>query len=185
MAKIVHRGPSEVPVAVVDLVNDETRFENNHIRDHRIVDGIGVFDDVEVFLNDPSRIGEEGPVGADSGAKLVRLIDVVGADGDQLAIANLDLTVELNQPLRLAAVLGSITAAAQHQNHRIVALQLGELPAFCGVVGQLVIRKDGSGNDVSAHVKSSRTESIALPFDVSRRGTDFLISREAEDSVSI
>jgi hypothetical protein len=156
VAKIVHRGSPEVPVAVVDLVNDETRLENDHVRDHGVIRGIRVFDDVEVFLDVPSRIGEEGPVGADSGAKLVRLIDVVGADRDELAIANLDLTVELNQPLRLTAVLGSITAAAQDENHRVVALQLGELPAFCGVVGQLVIWEDGSGNDVCAHVKSSK-----------------------------
>jgi len=155
VAKIVHRGPSEVPVAVVDLVNDETRFENNHIRDHRIVDGIGVFDDVEVFLNDPSRIGEEGPVGADPAAIFVRASDVVGADRDEPAVADLELTMELNQPLRLPAVLGSITAAAQDENHRVVALQLGELPAFRRVVGQLVIREDGSGNDVSAHFNSS------------------------------
>jgi hypothetical protein len=61
-------------------------------------------------------------MGADSGAKLVCLINVVGTDRDELAIANFDLTVELNQPLRLPAVLGSISAAAQDENHRVVAL---------------------------------------------------------------
>jgi hypothetical protein len=125
------------------------------VRDHGVVDRIRVLGDVEVFLNDPSRIGKKGPVGVDSAAKFVRASDVVGADGDELAITNFDFTMELNQPLRLPAVLGSIAAAAQDEDHRILALQLGELPAFGGVVGQLVVREDRSGNDVSAHRKSS------------------------------
>src|SRR6266516_2597476 len=38
LAEIFHSGPAEVPVAVVDLIDDETRLEDNHMRDHRIVD---------------------------------------------------------------------------------------------------------------------------------------------------
>jgi hypothetical protein len=125
------------------------------VRDHGVVDRIRVLGDVEVFLNDPPRIGEEWPVGADSAAKFIRASDVVGADRDELAITNFDFTMELYQPLRLPAVLRSITAAAQDEDHRILALQLGELPAFGGLVGQLVIGEDGSGNDVSAHEDSS------------------------------
>jgi hypothetical protein len=125
------------------------------VRDHGIVDGIRVLSDVEVFLNNPPRVGEERPVGVDSAAKFVRASDVVGADRDELAITNFDFTMELNQPLRLPAVLGSIAAAAQDEDHRILALELGELPASGGVVGQLVIGEDGSGNDVSAHENSS------------------------------
>jgi len=121
------------------------------VGDHGIVDGVGVFGDVEIFLNDAPRVGEERPVSADTAAKFIRAGDVVGADRDEPAVADLELTMELNQPLRLPAVLGSITAAAQDEDHRILSLQLGELPAFRGVVGQLVIGEDGSRNDVSAH----------------------------------
>jgi hypothetical protein len=64
--------------------------------DHGIVERIGVFDDVEVFLHFTPRVGEERPVGVDSGAIFIRLRDVVGADRDQPAIANLEFTMELN-----------------------------------------------------------------------------------------
>src|SRR5579871_6281387 len=47
LAKIFHRGPPEKPVTVVDLVNDQTGLENNHVGDHRIVDRIRVLGDVE------------------------------------------------------------------------------------------------------------------------------------------
>ena len=68
------------------------------MRDHGIVDRIGVFGDVEIFLDDTPRIGEERPVGTDSGAIFIRLGDVVGANRDQPAIADLELTMELNKP---------------------------------------------------------------------------------------
>jgi hypothetical protein len=46
LAEFFHRGASEKPVAIVDLVNDEAWLQHNHVRDHGIVDGIGVFGDV-------------------------------------------------------------------------------------------------------------------------------------------
>jgi hypothetical protein len=60
------------------------------------VERIGVFGDVEVFLDFTPWVGEEWPVGADAGAIFIRLRDVVGADRDQLAIANLAFPMELN-----------------------------------------------------------------------------------------
>jgi hypothetical protein len=99
------------------------------------VERIGVFGDVEVFLDFPPRVGEERPVGADSCAILIRLRDIVGADRDQPAIGNLEFTMELNQPFRLPAVLGSVTPAAEDEDHGVVSLQVGELPVFRGVVG--------------------------------------------------
>jgi hypothetical protein len=50
--------------------------------DHRIVERIGVFGDVEIFLDDAPHVREERPVGADAAAILVRLRDVVGANRD-------------------------------------------------------------------------------------------------------
>jgi len=45
-------GPSEEPATVIDLVNEKTGFEDNHVGDHGIVNRIGVFGDVEIFLDD-------------------------------------------------------------------------------------------------------------------------------------
>ena len=60
------------------------------MRDHWIVERIGVFGDVEVFLDLTPRVGEERPMGADSCAIFIRLGDIVGADRDQPAIGNLE-----------------------------------------------------------------------------------------------
>jgi hypothetical protein len=60
---------------------------------HRIVDRIGVFGDVEIFLDETSRVGKERPMGIDSAAIFIRLGDIVGADRDQPAIGNLKLAL--------------------------------------------------------------------------------------------
>jgi len=110
--------------------------------DHGIVEGIAVFGDVEIFLDDTPHVGEEGPVGADAAAILSRLGDVVGANRNQAAITNLQLTTERSKPFRLAAVLGAETSTAKDEHHRMLSLKLGQLPAVCGVVG-----KDSPWND--------------------------------------
>ena len=76
-------------------------------------------------------------MGADSAAILIRLRDVVGSNRDQAAIGNLELTMEGNQPFSLPSVLGAESSAAKYENHWIVVLQFGELPALRGVVGKL------------------------------------------------
>jgi hypothetical protein len=92
------------------------------MRDHGIVERIGVFGDVEVFLDFTPWVGEERPVCADSCAIFIRLRDIVSADRDQPAIRNLEFTMELNQPFRLPAVLGSVTPAAEDEDHGVVSL---------------------------------------------------------------
>ena len=42
--------------------------------DHGIVDRIRVFGDVEIFLHDTPRVGEERPVGANSASVFIRLV---------------------------------------------------------------------------------------------------------------
>ena len=74
-------------------------------------------------------------MGTDSSAVCTSFRDVVGADCDQPAIRNLEFTMELNQPFRLPAVLGSVTPAAEDEDHGVVSLQVGELPVFRGMVG--------------------------------------------------
>ncbi len=51
LAEIFDCGSAKEPVAVVDLVNDETRFKHDRVWDHRIVQRIRVFSDIEVSLN--------------------------------------------------------------------------------------------------------------------------------------
>src|SRR5258707_9768950 len=109
------------------------------VGDHGIVERVGVFGDVEIFLDGTPHVREERPMGAGAGAILIRLGDVVGADRDHPAIANLQLTMECNEPFSLPAVLGAETSAAEDENHWMVSLQFGELSAFRGVVGKLVI----------------------------------------------
>src|SRR6516225_932543 len=88
LAELFYRGPPKEPIAVIDLVNDQARLEDNDVRDHRIVQRVGVLGDVEIFMNHATRVGQECPVGADSGAIFACLGEVVGADRDQPALPN-------------------------------------------------------------------------------------------------
>jgi len=61
-------------------------------------------------------------VRADPVSVFVGLGDVVGADRDQPAIADLHLTMELQQAFGLTAVLRAKAAAAKDEHHRVVPL---------------------------------------------------------------
>jgi hypothetical protein len=155
LAEIFQSGPAEEPVAIIDLINDKTRFEDNHVGNHGIVERIGIFGDVEIFLDDTPHVGEERPVGVDSAAIFIRLGEIVGAHRDKAAIGNLELTMEFDKSLSLPAVLGAKTSAAEDENHGIWSLQLGELSALSGVVRKLIVGEDRPWNNVRSHVKSS------------------------------
>jgi hypothetical protein len=92
-------------------------------------------------------------MGTHATAIFVRLSDIVGANADEPAIANLELAMELHESFRLSAVLGTETAAAEDQNHGIGSLQFRELSAFCGMVGKLVVGEKCAWNDVRSHVR--------------------------------
>jgi hypothetical protein len=94
-------------------------------------------------------------VSTDSGAIFIRLHDIVGANRDKPAIGNLELTMKFNKPFSLPPILGAETSAAEDENHWMLSLQFGELPMFCGVVGKLIVGKDGPWNHVRSHMKSS------------------------------
>jgi hypothetical protein len=66
LTQILKRWAAEEPVAVVDLVDEQSGLENDDMRNHRIVVGIGVFGNIEILLNDSSGVGEERPVSADA-----------------------------------------------------------------------------------------------------------------------
>src|ERR1700722_18569140 len=62
--QIDDRWPAPEPIAVIDAVNDQPRLQHQRMRDHRVVFGVGIFRDIELFLNRSFRVGEEGPLGA-------------------------------------------------------------------------------------------------------------------------
>jgi hypothetical protein len=51
----------------------------------------------------------------------------------------------------LPRVLGTETAAAELENHRMLPLQFGKLPALAGMVGKIKVGEDGPWNDVRSH----------------------------------
>jgi hypothetical protein len=79
---------------------------------------------------------------AHSAAIFIGLGDIVGADRDKAAIANLNLTMKVNQPFGLPAILRAISSPAEDQNHGMRALEFGEFPVFSGVVGKLIVGED-------------------------------------------
>jgi hypothetical protein len=130
------------------------------VGDHRIIDRVRVFGDVEVFLDDTARVGEERPMGADSAAIFVRLRNIVGANGNEPAIGDLELTMECNEPFSLPAVLRTVSSSAEDENHRMLSLQRRELSAFRGVVGKLKVREDRARNNLRSHSKGSSRASV-------------------------
>src|SRR6202790_4668316 len=57
LPKLFDGRSAKKPVAVVDLKYNETRFEDDDMRDHWIVVWVRVLGDVEILLNFSSRIG--------------------------------------------------------------------------------------------------------------------------------
>ena len=90
-------------------------------------------------------------MGADAAAIFIRFSDVVGADRDKAAIANLHLTMKFEKSFGLSAVLGAEPAAAEDEDHRMLALQFRELPVFRRVVGKFVVGENGPWNNVRSH----------------------------------
>jgi hypothetical protein len=62
--------------------------------------------------------------------------------------------MELNKPFSLPAVFGAVPSATEDENHRMLSLQLRELPALRSVVGQFVVGEDSPWNNVRAHLKT-------------------------------
>ena len=57
LPKLFDGRTTEKPIAAVNLEYDESRFEDDDMRDHRIVLGVRVLGDVEILLNLSPRIG--------------------------------------------------------------------------------------------------------------------------------
>jgi hypothetical protein len=63
--------------------------------------------------------------------------------------------MEFKNPFMLSAVLGAESAADEDEHHRVLALQLRELPAFRRVIGKFVVGENGPWNNVRSHIKIS------------------------------
>jgi hypothetical protein len=105
---------------------------------------VGVFRNVEILLDLATRVGEERPVCAYSGAKLIRLGEVIRANRHPPAIAYFEFTVKLQKAFMLPAVLGTIASAAENEDHRMRSLEFRKLPTLCRVIGKLVIGEQSS-----------------------------------------
>ena len=172
LAEILKRRAAEEPIAAVDLVDDKARFQNNDLGNHGIVIEVGVFGNIKIFLNNAPGVGKEWPVGADARAVLVGQSDVVSADRDQTAVSNFHLAMELDQEFGLTAILGTITTTAEHQNHRMLALELRKLAALRGVIGQVVVKEVRTRNHVGSHGYSNPHRHVMQieNFEPGRRG---------------
>ena len=125
---------------------------------------ISVFGDVESFLDDPPRVGERKGQWAPTPLRY-SFVSVMSSVliVTHPAIADLNLTMKLNKPFMLPAVLRAVASAAEDENHGILSLQFRELPAFRGVVGELIIGEDSPWDYVGSHMKSSSIFSCTLP----------------------
>ena len=88
--------------------------------------GVGVLLDVEVLLDDPPRVGEEGPLGADRRAELLQRVVLVGRDRGHLGVRHGDLRIERRELEVLLVLLRAVVAAREREDQRVVALQLAE-----------------------------------------------------------
>jgi len=77
--------------------------------------------------------------------------------------------MEFNKPFILPALLGAETSAAEDENHWMLSLQFGELPAFRGVVGKLIVGEDSPWNNVRSHMKTTFLTSSERRGTVRRR----------------
>ena len=96
-------------------------------------------------------VREKRPVGADGGAELIRLEQVVGRDRHETAITHLHLAVELQEPFVLPPVFWTETSTGEHQHQRIASLQLRERAVLGAMVRKLIVGKGCAGNDVGSH----------------------------------
>jgi hypothetical protein len=117
--------------------------------------GVPVLLDVEVLLYDALRIGEERPLRTDGVAELVERVTIVGRDGDDPGVRDVDLRMKRCQLQMLLMLLRTLVPTGERQDERVVALELAQPPVRAGVVEQLVIGEDSTGDDVGTHVTPS------------------------------
>src|SRR5205807_2864345 len=76
---------------------------------------------------------------------------VVSGDRRDLGVGHGDLRVERGELLMLLVLLRAVMTAREREDQRIIALQRAELARRRGVIGQLVVGKNGAGHHVGTH----------------------------------
>ena len=59
--------------------------------------------------------------------------------------------MQLHKAFVLTAIFWAEPSAAEDQNHRMLTLQLRKFSMFAGLVGQLIVGKDCTRNDIASH----------------------------------
>lgn len=167
----VDGGPTPVPVPVVDLVDLQARLEDHGVGDHWITGWVGVFGNVEVLLDYPFRVGEERPLSAETVAESIDRGMVVGGDSDDLGVADDEFGIEVDQVPDLASILGAERASEQQEDHRVVALELGERLRVLVLVWQFVVGEGRSGDNVWTH--GSLLDDVVLCFSHGEAQSDY------------
>jgi hypothetical protein len=88
---------------------------------------------------------------ADRGAELAGLDDIVGRDCHDLGVGDRDLRVRGRQLEVLQVVLRAEVTSGEHEDQRVVPLQLAQPPPHFGVIGQLVVGEGPARDDIGAH----------------------------------
>ena len=73
-AEIFHCGTAKEPASLLDLINDGTAREDDHVLIRGITGRIGIFGDTEIFLDDTPLFGEERPVGAGNATSVLTVL---------------------------------------------------------------------------------------------------------------
>src|SRR5260370_10394736 len=130
---LLDAGAAEEPVAVVYFIYFQARLEDHGAREPRVVLRVGVLLDVEVLLHNAAGIGEERPLRSQPVAVLVGGEQVVGRDGDEARVPDLQLGMETDQLHRLAAVFGAVPPGGEEDDHGGPSLPLGNVTESCGL----------------------------------------------------
>src|SRR5689334_1446863 len=125
------------------------------MRNHRVMLGVRIFFNFEIFLHCAARIGKKRPLCANRSTKLLQRVMVVCRDRYDLRIPNSDLRIESCKIQMLLVLLRTVVATRQCEDHWIAVLQLTELARRVRMVGKLVVRKYASRYDVRAHAINS------------------------------
>ena len=104
--QLCHRRAAPIPIAVVDLEDLESGFENERVRDHRVVRLVGELLDVQILLDAQSG-SEERPSGAQRVSELIDVQLIVGRDEDQPGVRGSELGIDVDQLPNELMLLGS------------------------------------------------------------------------------
>ena len=149
--ELCHRGPTPVPVSVVDLEDLESGLEYEGVGDHRIVRLIRELFDVQILLDDPIGVRQERPRGAQRVPELIDVQLIVGRDEGQSRVSISELGIYADQLPYELMLFGIEAATGQMEHHRVASLELRQGPPPAGLIGELVVGKRLAFTDVAAH----------------------------------